>query len=57
MNKKYIVRSTDQERDELLRCLRFLLFKDALPQSWPLDPVHFDGGANDLTGQPVSFRE
>ena len=30
---------------------------DALQQSWPHDPVHFDGGANDLTGESVSFGE
>src|ERR1017187_4048661 len=32
-------------------------FHVTLQQSWPHDPVHFDGGANDLTGQSVSFGE
>jgi len=44
-----------------LRCLRFLLLKAGLhwagQQSWPHDPVHFDGGANDLTGESVSFGQ
>ena len=26
-------------------------------QAWPRDPVHFDRGANDLTGESVSFSE
>jgi hypothetical protein len=49
-----------------LRCLRFLLFQsgshraplvDALQPSWPHDPVHRDGGANELTGESVRFAE
>src|ERR1017187_2713816 len=32
-------------------------FHVTLQQSWPHDPVHFDGGANDLTGESVSFGE
>src|SRR5271166_505921 len=30
---------------------------DALQQSWPHDPVHFDGGANNFTRESVSFGE
>ena len=26
-------------------------------QSWPHDPVHVDGGANDHTGESTRFRE
>ena len=32
-------------------------FSEALQQSWPHDPVHFDGGANKLTGESVSSGE
>src|SRR5262249_30227387 len=32
-------------------------FVDTLQQSWSHDPVHFDGGANSLTREPISLRE